>query len=96
MVTVESIATVTLLDPSKLVPLKPVPMVNALVVLDLIVALLPSAIELPFTVMALFSSALFGIADKRELDSVPLVLFVAFVVSVVADVASVGLLVRSV
>jgi hypothetical protein len=59
--TVESIAIVTGEEPLKLVPDNPVPIVNALGVFAVIVALPPSDIADPFIVIELFVNPEFGI-----------------------------------
>ena len=61
VITVESIAMVTGAEPLKLVPDKPVPIVKALGVLAVIVALPPNAIFVPFIVIELFVSPELGI-----------------------------------
>jgi hypothetical protein len=48
----------------------------------------PRLVDVPAIVIAEFASAEFGTADNRELLSVPLDIFEAFVASVVALVAS--------
>jgi hypothetical protein len=60
--TVESIAIVIGVDPLKLVPVSPVPMVSAAVVLAVIVPEAPRATLTPLYVTELLSSDAFGIA----------------------------------
>jgi hypothetical protein len=60
--TVESIAMVIGVEPSKLVPVRPVPMVRAAVVLAVIVPDAPRATLTPLYVTELLSSDAFGIA----------------------------------
>ena len=59
--TVESIAIVTGVDPLKLVPLNPVPMVNVLVVDAVTVVLPPKLTLLPLIVIALLANCAFVI-----------------------------------
>jgi len=66
--TVESIAIVTAEDPLKLVPVRPVPIVNALVVLAVTVVELPRLTKLPLIVIELFVSDALAIFDKVLLD----------------------------
>ena len=73
--TVESIAIVTAEEPLKLVPLSPVPIVRALVVLAVTVAVPPKLTALPLIVMLLFVKLLLPMFD-RVLSLPETVLFV--------------------
>ena len=91
--TVESIAIVTGVDPLKLVPLNPVPIVNVLVVDAVTVVLPPKLTLLPLMVIALLANCTFvtvplnavvGIVDDAVTALVPLP--IKYPVSVVAPV----------
>ena len=65
MATVESIAIVTAVEPLKLVPLKPVPIVNVLVVFAVIVAEPPNAIAVPLTVIDVFANPTYPLVTEK-------------------------------